>query len=245
MKVNGNVGLQQSMRRMLSGAQKMQAMQIRRIASGYRINSAGDDASGLAIGKRINAQITGLSTASMNAKDAISYIQTAEGAMDQVHSITNRMTELATRASNGLLSSTERNMIQAEYKQLSSEIDRIGQSTDFNGLKPFDGSSQQMQVGATAGEQITPLRSGWIRLTCPPSAALRAHWTGSAAQPTGFPPSVQTSAQPKTALPARSTRLTTPMKTFRPGFPGSWTRILQKSRPTAASAWRSMRPRSQ
>ncbi len=155
MKVNGNVGLQQSMRRMLSGAQKMQAMQIRRIASGYRINSAGDDASGLAIGKRINAQITGLSTASMNAQDAISYIQTAEGAMDQVHSITNRMTELATRASNGLLSSTERNMIQAEYKQLSSEIDRIGQSTDFNGLKPFDGSSQQMQVGATAGEQIT------------------------------------------------------------------------------------------
>ena len=137
MKVNGNVGLQQSMRRMLSGAQKMQAMQIRRIASGYRINSAGDDASGLAIGKRINAQITGLSTASMNAQDAISYIQTAEGAMDQVHSI------------------TERNMIQAEYKQLSSEIDRIGQSTDFNGLKPFDGSSQQMQVGATAGEQIT------------------------------------------------------------------------------------------
>jgi len=91
----------------------------------------------------------------MNAQDAISYIQTAEGAMDQVHSITNRMTELATRASNGLLSSTERNMIQAEYKQLSSEIDRIGQSTDFNGLKPFDGSSQQMQVGATAGEQIT------------------------------------------------------------------------------------------
>ena len=155
MKVNGNVGLQQSMRRMLSGAQKMQAMQIRRIASGYRINSAGDDASGLAIGKRINAQITGLSTASMNAQDAISYIQTAEGAMDQVHSITNRMTELATRASNGLLSSTERNMIQAEYKQLSSEIDRIGQSPDFNGLKPFDGSSQQMQVGATAGEQIT------------------------------------------------------------------------------------------
>ena len=155
MKVNGNVGLQQSMRRMLSGAQKMQAMQIRRIASGYRINSAGDDASGLAIGKRINAQLTGLSTASMNAQDAISYIQTAEGAMDQVHSITNRMTELATRASNGLLSSTERNMIQAEYKQLSSEIDRIGQSTDFNGLKPFDGSSQQMQVGATAGEQIT------------------------------------------------------------------------------------------
>lgn len=75
--------------------------------------------------------------------------------MDQVHSITNRMTELATRASNGLLSSTERNMIQAEYKQLSSEIDRIGQSTDFNGLKPFDGSSQQMQIGATAGEQIT------------------------------------------------------------------------------------------
>ncbi|MCI8650550.1 MAG: flagellin [Anaerotruncus sp.] len=149
-----NTGIQQMMARTFSASNQMMARQIRNIASGYRINSAADDASGLAISKKLNALITGLDTASLNAQDTISMLQTAEGALDQVSSITNRMTELATRAGNGILSATERGMIQQEYDQLASEIDRIGQSSTFNGIKLFDGNSHQMQIGATSKDTM-------------------------------------------------------------------------------------------
>ncbi len=114
---------------------------LEKLSSGYRINRAGDDAAGLAISEKMRAQIKGLETATDNANDAISLIQTAEGGLQEVHSMLNRMTELATKASNGTYDNeVDRKAIQDEFDALNDEIDRIGDSTNFNGIKLLDGS---------------------------------------------------------------------------------------------------------
>ena len=113
---------------------------LEKLSSGFRINRAGDDAAGLAISEKMKAQITGLETASANAQDGISLIQTAEGNLTEVHSMLNRMVELATKSANGTYSSTERKALQDEVDALLEEVDRISQSANFNGIKLLDGS---------------------------------------------------------------------------------------------------------
>ena len=130
------------------------AKSLEKLASGYRINRAGDDAAGLAISEKMKAQITGLETASANAQDGISLIQTAEGNLGEVHDMLNRMVELATKSANGTYTATERQALQDEVNQLLDEIDRISQSANFNGAKLLDGSmglnTTAMSIGSSA-----------------------------------------------------------------------------------------------
>jgi len=113
---------------------------LEKLSSGFRINRAGDDAAGLAISEKMKAQITGLETASANAQDGISLIQTAEGNLTEVHSMLNRMVELATKSANGTYTQTERDALQSEVDSLLEEIDRISESANFNGQNLLDGS---------------------------------------------------------------------------------------------------------
>ena len=109
------------------------AKNLEKLSSGYKINRAGDDAAGLAISEKMRAQITGLETASKNAEDAVSLVQTAEGALTEVHSMLNRMVALATQSANGTYNATNRNSMNEEVTQLKDEIDRILSTTNFNG----------------------------------------------------------------------------------------------------------------
>ena len=113
---------------------------LEKLSSGYRINRAGDDAAGLAISEKMRAQITGLERAQLNAKDGISLVQTAEGALTEVHSMLNRLVELGVESANGIYQADDRNKIQAEVEQITEEIDRISAGTNFNGIKLLDGS---------------------------------------------------------------------------------------------------------
>lgn len=114
---------------------------LEKLASGFKINRAGDDASGLAISEKMKAQIKGLETASANSQDGISLVQTAEGALTEVHSMLNRMVELATKSANGTMKDdVDREAIQSEVDALLKEVDRIGDSTNFNGINLLDGS---------------------------------------------------------------------------------------------------------
>ncbi|NBI61451.1 flagellin, partial [Lachnospiraceae bacterium] len=114
--------------------------------SGYKINRAGDDAAGLAISEKMRAQITGLATAEKNANDGVSLVQTAEGALTEVHSMLNRMVELATQSANGTYSSTNRNEMQKEINNLNAEINRISATANFNGTKLFDGKNTAIKL---------------------------------------------------------------------------------------------------
>jgi len=114
---------------------------LEKLSSGYKINRAGDDAAGLAISEKMRAQITGLETAQKNAKDGISLIQTAEGALTEVHDMLNRMVELATQSANGTYdNTTDRDQLQKEMNNLRTEINRISKAANFNGIKLLDGS---------------------------------------------------------------------------------------------------------
>ena len=127
---------------------------LEKLSSGYKINRAGDDAAGLAISEKMRAQITGLETAQKNAKDGISLVQTAEGALTEVHDMLNRMVELATQSANGTYDNdTDRFQLQKEMDQLRTEIDRIADSSNFNGIKLLDGSLG----GASADAAITEI----------------------------------------------------------------------------------------
>lgn len=130
---------------------------LEKLASGYRINRAGDDAAGLAISERMKAQIKGLDAASNNSQDGISLVQTAEGALNEVHDMLNRMVELATKSANGVYTSGQRGNYEDELNQLKDEIDRIADSTNFNSLKLLDGSMDSVNradgsVAAKTGE---------------------------------------------------------------------------------------------
>jgi len=131
---------------------------LEKLASGYRINRAGDDASGLAISEKMKAQIKGLEQASSNCQDAISLVQTAEGATTEIHNMLNRMVELATKSANGTYDTdVDRAAIQAEVDSLIEEIDRITTSTNFNGTTLLDGSMDELvlQIGAEGSDKIT------------------------------------------------------------------------------------------
>ena len=127
-----------------------------KLSSGYKINRAGDDAAGLSISEKMRSQIRGLNKASSNAQDGISLIQVAEGALNETHSILQRMNELATQAANDTNTSVDRTAIKNEMDQLTSEINRIQSTTQFNTMNLLDGSftSKNLQVGALSGQTI-------------------------------------------------------------------------------------------
>lgn len=153
--INTNVAALNAQRQLVSSGNDMnQAME--RLSSGRRINTAGDDAAGLAISNRQTSQIRGLSQAIRNASDGVSLIQTAEGALDETTNILQRMRELSIQAANGIYSDTDRATLDAEFQQLLDELDRIAETTSFNGQKLLDGSlgDVSLQVGADAYQII-------------------------------------------------------------------------------------------
>ena len=134
-----------------------QAKSSEKLSSGYRINRAADDAAGLTISEKMRSQIKGLNKASDNAQDGISLIQTAEGALNEAHSILQRMNELATQAANDTNTTSDRTAIQSEIDALTSEIDRIASTTQFNTQNLLSGgfSAKNLQVGALSGQKIS------------------------------------------------------------------------------------------
>ena len=139
--------------RMLGVTTSAQAKSTEKLSSGYKINRAADDAAGLSISEKMRKQIRGLSQASSNAQDGISCVQTAEGALTEVHSMLQRMNELAVQAGNGTMSEDDRQNIQDEIDQLTSEIDRVSETTKFNEtylLKGNGTETRQKEVEATA-----------------------------------------------------------------------------------------------
>jgi len=153
--INTNVGALNAQRQLVnSGNDMSQAME--RLASGKRINTARDDAAGLAISNRMTSQIRGLGQAIRNANDGVSLIQTAEGALDETTNILQRIRELAIQSANGIYSDTDRGTLDAEVQQLKAEVDRIAKSTSFNGQPLLDGTlgDVALQVGAEANQII-------------------------------------------------------------------------------------------
>ena len=142
--------------RMLGVTTKSQAKSTEKLSSGYKINRAADDAAGLSISEKMRRQIRGLSQASLNAADGISCVQTAEGALNEVHDMLQRMNELAVKGENATLTTVDRTYIQSEVQQLMSEIDRVQSTTTFNEQKLLTGDFQNvgLQVGAEAGQHI-------------------------------------------------------------------------------------------
>jgi flagellin len=156
MSVNTNI-VSLNAQRNLGTSQSSLATSMQRLSSGLRVNSAKDDAAGLAIAERMNASVRGLNVAARNANDGISLAQTAEGALGKVGDMLQRMRELAVQSGNATNSADDRKALQAEVSQLRDEIDRVAKNTSFNGRKLLDGSftAAAFQVGAGAGDNIT------------------------------------------------------------------------------------------
>jgi flagellin len=156
LRIQNNVEAFNAQRQLVQNSDKL-GKAMEKLSSGYRINRAGDDAAGLAISEKLRGQIGGLAQASRNASDAVSMVQTAEGALNEVHSMLQRVRELAVQYKNGTLSTNDQQAIQSEVDQLKSEIDRIGTDTDFNGTKLLNSASTTIsfQVGAADSQQIS------------------------------------------------------------------------------------------
>jgi len=158
MRINNNL-MALNTHRQLSIVNNASAKSMEKLSSGYRINRAGDDAAGLSISEKMRAQIRGLNQASRNAQDGISMIQTAEGALNEVHSIIQRMRELAVQAANDTNVSVDRTAIGQEIKQLGIELERIMNNTEFNEQKLLDGTAGvdgtvNIQVGANKAQNM-------------------------------------------------------------------------------------------
>ena len=127
-----------------------------KLSSGYKINRAADDAAGLSISEKMRNQIRGLNKAASNAQDGISLVQTAEGALNEVHSMLQRISELAVQASSDINATADRTAVNDEITQLTTEIDRVASTTQFNKMNILDGTfkNKSIQVGANAGENI-------------------------------------------------------------------------------------------
>jgi flagellin len=154
--INTNIPSLNAQRNLTASAGSL-ATSMQRLSSGLRVNSAKDDAAGLAIAERMNVQTRGFSVAARNANDGISLAQTAEGALGKVGDMLQRMRELAVQSANSTNSSADRTALQAEVKQLADEIDRVGKTTTFNNQKILNGSfaGAVFQVGANSGDNIT------------------------------------------------------------------------------------------
>ena len=158
MVVQHNLSAMNTSRQMNSVSSAM-SKSTEKLSSGYKINRAGDDAAGLSISEKMRSQIRGLNKAASNAQDGISLVQVAEGALNETHSILQRMNELATQAANDTNTSVDRSAIKAEIDQLTSEIDRIQSTTQFNSMNLLDGTfsskALKLQVGAMSGQSIS------------------------------------------------------------------------------------------
>ena len=156
MSINTNVNSLNAQRN-LSSSQGSLATSMQRLSSGLRINSSKDDAAGLAIADRMNAQIKGINVSVRNANDGISLAQTAEGALSTVTDVLQRMRELAVQAQNGSNGTSDRANLDTEYQQLSSEITRIASQTKFNGnaIVGASAGAQTFQIGANNGDTLT------------------------------------------------------------------------------------------
>ncbi|BAD77416.1 flagellin protein [Geobacillus kaustophilus HTA426] len=155
MRINHNIAALNTYRQLTIG-QNAAAKNMEKLSSGLRINRAGDDAAGLAISEKMRGQIRGLEQASRNSQDAISLIQTAEGALNETHSILQRMRELAVQAANDTNTDDDRKELQKEINELVDEIDRIADQTEFNTQKLLDGNGNfTFHIGANSGQTIT------------------------------------------------------------------------------------------
>lgn len=154
--INTNVAALNSQRQLVKSGNDM-AEAMERLSSGRRINTAADDAAGLAIANRQTSQIRGLDQAIRNANDGVSLIQTAEGALDETTNILQRMRELAIQSANGIYSDADRSTLDAEVQQLKAELDRISETTSFNGQKVLDGTlgDVELQIGSEAYETVS------------------------------------------------------------------------------------------
>jgi len=158
--------------RMLGVTTSAQAKSTEKLSSGYKINRAADDAAGLAISEKMRRQIRGLTQATANAQDGISCVQTAEGALNEVHDMLQRMNELAIKAGNETLQSVDKDYIQSELNALKTEIDRVAETTTFNEQKLLDGSfsdGKKIQVGSEVQNEnqikVTITKMNWTAIT--------------------------------------------------------------------------------
>ena len=179
-----------------------QGKSTEKLSSGYKINRAADDAAGLAISEKMRSQIRGLDRASTNAQDGISVVQTAEGALNEVHSMLQRMNELATQAANDTNTSQDRNQIKLEINQLSSEIDRVASTTQFNTMNLLDGkfTGKNLQVGALSGQSIS------ISISSMKSSQLGLGVTGSKLSVSSFAAAGSTMEKVQSAIDIVSTQ---------------------------------------
>ncbi|MGY0197760.1 flagellin N-terminal helical domain-containing protein [Leptothrix sp. BB-4] len=164
-----------------AASQSSLATSMQRLSSGLRVNSAKDDAAGLAIAERMSAQVKGMNVAVRNANDAISQMQTAEGAMGKIGENLQRIRELAVQSSNGSLSQPDRDNLQLEVDQLQEEIVRVVDNSKFNGVALFDGASKSVdfQIGADNGDKITADTTGFDLKT---NGNLKAYASGAKAK---------------------------------------------------------------
>lgn len=154
LRINSNVEAFNAHRNLVRTSSEL-AKSMERLSSGLRINRAADDAAGLAISQKLTGQINGVDQAQRNAQDGVSLVQTAEGSLNEVHQMLQRVRELAVQYSNGTLSTSDQAAIQSEVNQLTSEINRIGSTAQFNGIYLLNSASTvTFQVGANDGEVI-------------------------------------------------------------------------------------------
>jgi flagellin len=154
LRITHNIEAMNATRNLQMNTAKISAS-MEKLSSGYRINRAADDAAGLGISESMRSQIRGMAQAQRNIQDGVSMVQTAEGNLDEVHSMLQRIRELAVQYKNGSIDDTARTSIQNEVDQLASEISRIGSQAQFNGIHLLDGSATvSFQVGANDAEQI-------------------------------------------------------------------------------------------
>ena len=186
MRIQHNIAALNSYRQ-LSGNNSAVSKNLEKLSSGYKINRAGDDAAGLAISEKMRAQITGLETAQKNANDGISLVQTAEGALTEVHSMLNRMVELATQSANGTYdNSVDRANLQKEFDSLLEEVDRISDATNFNGINLLDGSLGGAKVASTTGTASADSVAGTTPTITGQSATVAVTKVGTATVPAEF-----------------------------------------------------------
>ena len=159
LRVNTNVASINAQRNLADVTGRLSG-NFRRLATGLRISTAADDAAGLAISERLRSQIRSLSQAQRNGNDGISLVQTAEGALNEVNTVLTRLRELSVQAANGTVSNQDRETLDQEFQSLVSEINRIGRSTEFNGIRLLDGSSSSVafQVGFGTNNSIDQIQ---------------------------------------------------------------------------------------
>ncbi len=191
MRINNNI-MAFNANRNLSTSNTMLGKSLEKLSSGYRINRAGDDAAGLVISQKLRAEIGGLKQASRNAQDGISFVQTAEGALGEVHNMLGRMRDLAVQGANDTNDASARTAINAELTALNAEITRIGADTTFAGATVFGTTTVKLQVGSEGG--VAASTNGQITIA-------------ATAAPTGVAGTVTTAGDARTLIEAIDTEI--------------------------------------